>query len=226
MKRPVQAALLLAVAVTTAGIVLNDTYLNLVRPTMRWPLLATAAILAACGVTLLLAPGDDHGHDHRASRMGLALALPFVAMAVVPITPLTSWSADRSQVEMGGDPSGTFDPLPADEVLSMNVSDFVDRATFDSQSSLTGRKVRLVGFVSPDGDGWAVTRIRVKCCAADARPFKVGVVGTPAPPKDSWVEVVGTWVARPPYSGEGPVTWPQLRDAVVKPVPAEPNPYE
>lgn len=53
-----------------------------------------------------------------------------------------------------------------------------------------GARVRTVGMVYPQGEGWLLVRYRIVCCAADAVPYGVAVQ---APvPKAQWVEVTGT----------------------------------
>jgi uncharacterized repeat protein (TIGR03943 family) len=76
------------------------------------------------------------------------------------------------------------------------VLDYASRAVFDEGHSLGDRRIKLVGFIAEGPDGkQMLARMILSCCAADARPIKVGLTGE-APSGlalDSWVEVVGTY---------------------------------
>jgi uncharacterized repeat protein (TIGR03943 family) len=70
---------------------------------------------------------------------------------------------------------------------------------FDSGKSLTGRTMRLTGFVTPGPDGQPMlARMVLSCCAADGRPIKIGLTGdTPTSvPADTWVQADGVYTAR------------------------------
>jgi hypothetical protein len=76
---------------------------------------------------------------------------------------------------------------------------------------MTGRTVRLDGFVTPGPDEQPVlARIVVTCCAADGRPVKVGLTGT-APTglaAGTWIQADGTYTGRTgtdPKQGQDPV---------------------
>jgi uncharacterized repeat protein (TIGR03943 family) len=104
------------------------------------------------------------------------------------------------------------------------MGDFVSRAVWDDGRTLAGQRVRLVGFVSPDdAGGWHLTRLGLACCAADAYVLKVQAVGAPAPPPESWVEVVGAWQAGG-GTGEGAIPRLVVESVIPTAVPA--NPYD
>jgi uncharacterized repeat protein (TIGR03943 family) len=74
------------------------------------------------------------------------------------------------------------------------MSDFVARAISDR--SLDGREVTLTGFVVRHGEEVRLTRLVISCCAADARPMTVRLVGGgPGSgvdhPPDTWLRVRG-----------------------------------
>lgn len=78
-----------------------------------------------------------------------------------------------------------------------------------------GMGVTVEGFVSArDAEGFALSRFRIFCCAADAVPSTARVVGAPAPPLDRWVRARGT-VTR----------WYELRATSVREIPRPANPY-
>jgi hypothetical protein len=67
------------------------------------------------------------------------------------------------------------EPLPAQPVVPLTLAEFSGRARWD-QASLTGRRVRLTGFVTPAREGgWYLTRMSLRCCAADAMVWRVAV---------------------------------------------------
>jgi uncharacterized membrane protein YcgQ (UPF0703/DUF1980 family) len=58
----------------------------------------------------------------------------------------------------------------------------------------TSAAVQLTGFVAgADAGGFRLARYQIACCAADAAPVVVRVVGRDAPPRDRWVTVTGTF---------------------------------
>ena len=58
--------------------------------------------------------------------------------------------------------------------------------------SLDDRTARLTGFVVQEGDDTYVARLAIACCAADAFPVKIELLGRELSnlPDDSWVEVL------------------------------------
>ncbi len=72
---------------------------------------------------------------------------------------------------------------PADRLDVIN-----PRAVWETDRTLKGHTVRLTGLVTPGHHGaWYVSRLVIRCCAADAQVRKVGVHGPAAPPADTWV---------------------------------------
>ncbi len=56
--------------------------------------------------------------------------------------------------------------------------DYAARAVFDRGRSLSGRRLQLTGFVIAGARGEPyLARLVVGCCAADARPIKIGLTG-------------------------------------------------
>jgi uncharacterized repeat protein (TIGR03943 family) len=107
--------------------------------------------------------------------------------------------------------------------------DYAARAVFDRGRSLTGRQVLLTGFVIAGARGEPyLARLVVGCCAADARPIKIGLTGDLpgllAP--DHWIEVVGTYTDqadRDPVNGE---LIPYLHVVSVQDIQAPTEQYE
>src|SRR5690606_1554073 len=86
-----------------------------------------------------------------------------------------------------------YPPLP-EGTVELSLIDYASRALFDEGRSLTGRDLKLTGFITTAPDGAPMlARIVLSCCAADGRPIKLGLTGR-APidvPADTWVEVTG-----------------------------------
>lgn len=173
---------------------------------------------------------DSHAHDqhggHHSPRIAWLLALPALALLLFPPPALGSYSAGREAAQRAAQGIGHFPALPAGNPVELTLAEFSSRAIYDSGRSLSGRTVRLTGFVTRDDDGaWYVTRLVVGCCAADATTSKVEIRDADAPPADAWVTVTGTW--RPKGRLGTDEAWPPVLDAAAVRRTAQPaNPYE
>ncbi|MFE6620720.1 TIGR03943 family putative permease subunit [Streptomyces sp. NPDC057740] len=177
--------------------------------------------------------GDDsHAHDqhggHHGPRVAWLLTLPALALLLFPPPALGSYSAEREAAQRAAQGIGHFPALPAGNPVELTLAEFGSRAIYDSGRSLSGRTVRLTGFVTRDADGtWYVTRLLVACCAADATTSKVEIrnADADAPPADTWVTVTGTWHPKGRLGTDG--AWPPVLDASgVRRVAQPANPYE
>jgi uncharacterized repeat protein (TIGR03943 family) len=234
-----ESLLLVLLGGALVRISIDDTFLRYVREWMRPALLVAGALLVVLGVLSLwrehrpsaaaepAAGGDtSDGHAHGPWTAWL-LVLPVVAIFVVAPPALGSYMAERSTATVTEPAESEFPPLAAGDPAELTLTDYATRAIWDRGRTLTGRRVRLVGFVSPrPTGGFCVTRIAVTCCAADARPIRIAV---PAPPRtfppDTWVAVTGMYGGvepAPRTANEVPV----LRVDSVEPVPAPADPYE
>lgn len=169
---------------------------------------------------------DGHGHAHPGPRLAWLLALPALALLLFPPPALGSYSAGREAAQRAAQGVGTFPALPSGDPVRLTLAEFSSRAIYDSGRSLKGRTVRMTGFVTQDDDGtWYVTRLYVRCCAADATTSKIEIRGADAPPTDAWVTVTGTW--RPKGELGSDAAWPPVLDAgsVVR-VKQPSDPYE
>ncbi|MFI7052322.1 TIGR03943 family putative permease subunit [Streptosporangium canum] len=218
----------------------STTYLNYVKPGFRPFLIGAGAVLMILGVAGLIQawrPGKDspgaeaHGHDHAhgGPRVAWLMCLPVFAIFMIAPPALGSFAAARSETPPPRDQALTaFTPLSGDGPVDMPIGEFIGRAWDDDSRSLTGRAVRLTGFVVPSKKKgqWYVTRMQIACCAADAFPLKVAVKGIQAPPPDTWVEVTGTWI--PQTFGKMPngVVYPQLSGTDLMKVDTPDEPYE
>ena len=246
MRRQLQWMVLATLGCVVLHVAVTDLHLRYVQPFMRPFLILTGAVLVLLGVLDLFrgitgghhhGGHDDgqagHGHSHDAApRSTWLLLVPVLFIGALTPPALGAYSAERA-VDVSGVDSRTeeevaagFEPLPPDEVLTMPLGEFSARAHFDASASLTGRTVRLLGFVtSPEGPDWELSRMSMMCCAADAVAIQIRVTGRDAPPSDQWVTVEGTWVpddaSVPPGS-----QLPHLKAAKVLLAPAPRNPYE
>src|SRR6185369_5069656 len=104
-----------------------------------------------------------------------------------------AYQAARTAVLTNAPVAGELPGEPA----RLPVREYVARAVDRDGASLRGRAVTLSGFVVvvPDGRVY-LARLVIGCCAADARPVEVGLVGnTPVGlAADQWIEVDGTYV--------------------------------
>ena len=234
-----RSLLLVVLGATVIWLWWSGQALNYVRPGLAPWLLGGGVVVGLLG---LLPPlgllgehtAADHGgghHQHR-GRVGWLLLVPVLVVLLVQPAALGSYAvASRSAVPGGG--NGGFDPLaaPVRGAVPMSMAEFVTRAIRDPAQSLSGVRVRLVGFVAPsqgNEGGYRLTRFVIFCCAADAEALQA-VIGGDATPRarDQWLEVEGTWQPRPPAAEDDPSPPPPaLQVATVRPVaPARP-PYE
>ncbi|MEU8074473.1 TIGR03943 family protein [Catellatospora citrea] len=139
---------------------------------------------------------DDHGHGHREPRVGWLLIAPVLGLLLVAPPALGSYAAGQAGSALSAQQVSDFPALPDGDPAEISVLDYATRAIFDKGLSIGERRVKVTGFLSdnPDG-GQLLTRMILSCCAADARPIKVGMNGSVPTglPADSWVEITGTY---------------------------------
>ncbi|GGK92236.1 TIGR03943 family protein [Sphaerisporangium melleum] len=230
----------------------SDLYLNYVKPGFRVPLVLAGAVLLVLGLLGLAeewrrpyhAPPGKDGHDSldgedpagshghaRGPRVAWLLCLPVVAIFLISPPALGSFAAARQEAAPVPRPpaaSTGYAALAADRATAMPIGEFIGRAWSNRGRSLAGRRVRLTGFAVPaeKKDQWYLTRMQLRCCAADAFPLKVAVVGAPAPRPDTWVEVTGTWVATPYEELPKGTVAPALTATALTKVTRPAEPYE
>lgn len=245
MNRDTQSVLLLLVGGALVRISVDDTFLRYVKGWMRPGLLAAGAVLVVLGLVSLwrehlarrpaaspIDPElivDEHGHDDdHGPRVAWLLLLPVLAIFLVAPPALGSYTAARSSAAAApAEPESEFAPLPAGDPVTTTLTEYATRAIWDRGRSLEGRRIRMVGFVTPrPGGGFYLTRITITCCAADARPIRIAVQGGERTfPADTWVAVTGT------YGGQDEAAKtvdqvPVIRAESVDAVKAPPEPYE
>jgi uncharacterized repeat protein (TIGR03943 family) len=207
VNRQAQAVVLLLVGGAVLRASLTDMYLRYVKQGLR-------PFLIAAGLTLVLAAvmtlwyefrgirarddhgQDEHGHSHE-PWVAWLLVLPVFALLLVSPPALGSYAASRSGTAL--QQVSDFPPLPPGDPAKISVLDYASRAVFDEGRSIGDRKVRLTGFVVKGADGKSyLARMILTCCAADARPVKVGLTGqVPTGLKaDTWLDVTGRYVPK------------------------------
>ncbi|GLX19521.1 TIGR03943 family putative permease subunit [Streptomyces lavendulae] len=227
----------------------SDVYLRYVKEGM-WPYLVASGVLLTvlgfAGLGIELARRlrettddetdghDDHGHDHRhdhghdhghggAKHVAWLLAAPALTLLLVAPPALGSYTASRDGAAASGVEQTGYADLAGAEVTPMAMEEFIGRAVH-APKTLAGREVRLLGFVSAGKgpDTWYLNRLKLSCCAADARTLRVEMHGVKAPGNDTWVEVTGVVTAEH-VPVENPV--PTMEVGVLKPVAPPRNPY-
>jgi uncharacterized repeat protein (TIGR03943 family) len=234
-----RSVLLLALGATAVWLWHSGEALNYVRPSLAPLVLAAGAVLLALG---LLPPlgllgaraagpaGGAGGHRHRA-RVGWLLLVPVLVVLVIQPAALGSYAVSSRSVVPGGG-GGDYPPLaaPVRGAVPMPMAEFVTRAVRDPNQSLTGVRVRLVGFVAPaeanDG-GYRLTRFVIFCCAADAEALQTIVRGDQLPrTRDQWLQIEGTWQPHPPAPEDPSPPPPVLNADTVQPITPPRPPYE
>lgn len=228
------ATISLLVGVVLLRLTITDTYLRYVRAELGPFLLIAGVAVAALGVATLVrsfrrGPAEVHGHgdlEHEHEHgvgVGWLLLAPIAALLLVAPPVLGSYGVDRSaniDIRSG---SGVFEPLDkSGGPVPMTLLEYGQRSFERDGATLRGATVELTGFgAGKEDEGFRLARYQIACCAADAAPIVVDVVGTSGDPpaEDGWVTVTGSF--RP---AEGDI--PRLSATSVVPIPAPKDPYE
>jgi uncharacterized repeat protein (TIGR03943 family) len=226
---------------------LTNAMLKYLKPSMRpWLVLAGAVLVAAGAYGLARArraPDPvveaDHSEHHHRQGVGWLLVVPLLVMLVLGQQALGAFAASRSSTR--GLPPYSFDIRAyADQQNTSTpelqlVDVYLGAVQRGNREYLASHSVRLRGFATPDPSlgphGFVLTRFLVSCCAADATPIRLGMIGGPHTPKpESWVEVTARLdPSFTPPSGTAPSTAPPrstLRVQTTKGISEPAEPYE
>ncbi len=166
---------------------------------------------------------DHHAH---APAVGWLLLLPVIALALLAPPALGADAATHAGTALA-EPAGDFPPLPETDPVDLRLLDYAARAVFD-EGSLAGREVALTGFVTvgPAGETF-LTRMVANCCAADARPVKVGLEGDVPPDlgADTWLRVTGHYTPTRGTDAVNGGTIPYVEVVTATPIPTPADPY-
>ncbi|WP_198587105.1 TIGR03943 family putative permease subunit [Glycomyces xiaoerkulensis] len=199
-----QAVVLLLLGGGLIRLAATGEYLNYVKPYAFWLILPAGLVLAALAAATAWAAWRDRAEArpgcHGESPIAWLLLAPVVGMLLVAPDALGSYEAERTGTALGAEEGrSTYPELPEDaDPAPLTLMDYAARAVYDDGRTLEGRRIRLRGFVVHEGGEPRLARMVVACCAADARPVKVGLEGdVPAGLEpDQWIEVVGAYTPR------------------------------
>jgi uncharacterized repeat protein (TIGR03943 family) len=172
---------------------------------------------------------DDHDHHHGESRVGWLLVVPALALLLFAPPAVGAFQANRNGTALSAQADTDYPPLPAGDPVTISLLDYAGRAVFDHGNSLAGRTVRLTGFIIPGAGGHPyLARMIVACCAADARPVKVGLTGeVPVGLKqEQWVQVTGTWLDQADHDAVNNELIPYVAVSSLEEIAAPDNQYE
>jgi uncharacterized repeat protein (TIGR03943 family) len=205
VNRQAQAIVMILLGGAVLRISVSDLYLRYVKAGLRPFLIAAGALLVLAAIMTLWHEfrGAHHDHDHgdgkphREPVVGWLIIAPVLGLLLVAPPPMGAFAAGQSGTALSTAAQSDFPPLPSGgDVVPLTMLDYASRAVYDKGRSLGDRKVRLTGFLVTGGDGKPMlARMILSCCAADARPIKVGFAGSGPTglADDSWVEVEGTY---------------------------------
>jgi uncharacterized repeat protein (TIGR03943 family) len=234
VNRGAQASVLLLLggAIGYAGI--TDLYLRYVKAGLRPLLLVAGAVLIVAAVVTIWSerrrPSDEHEHrehEHREPRIAWLLVLPLLALVFVAPPPPGSYAAMRAGTAL--QQPWDLSALPADDPVPLGLVDYAGRAAYDHGRSLGDRRITTTGFISLDEDGTPyLVRMVLNCCAADARPVKVGLTGQVPPilQPDTWYEITGSYTDRQAADPVNNGVIPYITVIEARPVPAPDDQYE
>ena len=232
-----QSAMLILIGAAMLRLSLSGAYQTYIKSSMgHWVTLAGAALIAlgfwtvAREIRSARTPGADQdlgtsaaehdGHGHGTGRIAWLLLAPVFTIFLVAPPPLGAYAAERSAVSI---PQPAAMPKLVGDPVRLGVVDYSIRAVWDNGQTLAGHTVQMVGFVTAArGGNWYLTKMAMSCCAADARAYRVKVLGSPGFPPDTWVQVTGHWVPGGGTQRGDAIPWVQATTVVQTTRPADP----
>ncbi|MEU5690536.1 TIGR03943 family protein [Actinosynnema sp. NPDC020468] len=231
MRRETQNILLVLLGGALLKLALTGTYLRYVKASLQPWLVATGAIMVLLALVAIARDvrgktAGHEGHEHT-GRSPWLLLLPVLAVFLISPPALGADTVNRSDRTIAQQNSASgFAALPDEQVVSLTMTDFVTRTAWDDSGSLDHRTVKLTGFVVQKDGNTFVARLAISCCAADASPIKVRLLGgdLAALADDQWVEVTGRVV--PGSATKDTAYTPSFTVSAVTPVATPEDTYE
>lgn len=198
MRRETQNILLILLGGALLKISFSGLYLRYVQKGFL-PLLVAAGVimilLALFAIARDIRGHETHAHDH-STRSTWLMLLPVLAVFLISPPALGLDVVNNASDTNRPTSRSGFAELPSGEVIPLSLTEFITRTAWDDSGTLDNRTVRLTGFIARSEGQTYVARLSISCCAADARPLKVRLVGEdPAFADEQWVEVTGKVVA-------------------------------
>ncbi|MBV7363564.1 TIGR03943 family protein [Actinomycetaceae bacterium TAE3-ERU4] len=233
ISRSLESTILLA-----TGIVL--LYLSITSLINRYLLPSFRPWIGLCGVLLIAfglwnifsqkyqeQPEKNHV-AHGSSRIALLLFIPIASLSLFLPSALDAFmlnyisrpallsTNNTAKIKI------TYPPLEKNVANEIDLEELFERLNYDEQNDLSGKIIRLKGFVGPlpagvDGS-WSINRFKLSCCAADAVGYIAFVKGAPALMANTWVELEAT--VETGKKEEVPIL--RARKVTVIPTPKEP----
>jgi uncharacterized repeat protein (TIGR03943 family) len=235
VNRRIQSVLMLLLGGALLRITVTGSYQRYVKHGLRPLLLLAGAFLVLMAVLTLwyefrgrpTGHDDGHGHSHEPG-VGWLLLLPALALLTLSPPALSAFAAGKAGTVVVSSQSD-YPPLPPGSPAPVTLLDYSARAVYDSGRSLTGRTIRLDGFITPGPGGQTVlARIVLTCCAADGRPVKVGLDGK-APTglaAGTWIQADGTYSSRTVADPINKARIPYLTVTAWQEIPTPKDPYD
>jgi uncharacterized repeat protein (TIGR03943 family) len=235
VNRRIQSVLMLLLGGAILRIAVTGSYQRYVKHGLRPLLLLAGGFLVIMAVLTLWYElrghrhhhDDGHGHAHEPG-VGWLLLLPALVLLTLSPPALSAFAAGQSGTIVVSSESD-YPPLPAGNPVPVTLLDYSARAIYDSGRSLTGRTVRMFGFMTPGPGGQPVlARIVLTCCAADGRPVKVSLTGQ-APTglaAGTWIQVDGTYSAAVGTDPINKAKVPSLTVTAWQEIPTPQDPYD
>ncbi|NLG54891.1 MAG: TIGR03943 family protein [Rhodococcus sp.] len=241
MTRSTSNIVLFLIGVMTVKMTWDGSFARYVAVGFRPYLALTGIALIALALSAMrqdlrrAASNASHSHSH-SDGVHWLLVCAVVVVAFVAPPPLSHSAVSTIHTEFPAAlEQQVFPPLPPGDAPEINLADAVSRAARDSTDSLVDREITVTGFIvrtsnggapRSDGstDGIDLARIRIICCAADARTVRVHLAtDTPQLPEGTWVRVRG--VVDPQSSTPATRFIPTLHVSDLTEIPAPDNQY-
>jgi putative membrane protein len=155
------------------------------------------------------------------------LILPLFSLILIAPPALGAYSATRTGTALPA-PSG-FAALPTADPVRLSVADYASRAVYDHGHSLGQRQITVTGFIGVDDNAAPyLMRMILSCCAGDAQPVKIGLIGQipPVLQPDTWFDLTGTYTAKQTNDPINGGAIPYLNVSQARPVPTSADPYD